>query len=166
MAGPVGLRFFSVTVPLSLPAKTPPRIPMINAIKSLNPIAVIVISIIAFVFGGLWFSPLLFVKAWMKEVKMTPESAKAAGAGQSLLPKAFAMTLISTFSLAVLIAAHHTSGALKGGELGLFVGAGVVASRQATNAIFELKSLRYVMIIAGHDIAQFTLVGAILGVWR
>jgi hypothetical protein len=139
---------------------------MLNAIESLHPLALLVVSIIGFVFGGLWFSPALFVKPWMAEVKMTPESAKAAGWGPQRMVLAFALTLVSTSALAVLVAAHHTSSPVKGAELGFFVGAGLVASRQATTALFELRTIRYFMIVSGHDIAQFTLMGTILAVWR
>jgi hypothetical protein len=139
---------------------------MINTIKTLSPLAVIVVSIIGFVFGGLWFSPLLFVKAWMAEAKITPESARAAGWGKSRLAATFAMTLVSTLALAVLAAALGVSSPLKGAELGLLVGAGLLASRQATNALFEMRSLRHFLVVSGHDVAQFTLLGAILAVWR
>jgi hypothetical protein len=139
---------------------------MLNAIESLHPLALLVVSIVGFLLGGLWFSPVLFVKPWMAEVKITPESAKAAGWGPQRMVLAFILTLVSTSALAVLIAAHHTSSPIKGAELGLFVGAGLVASRQATNGLFELRTLRHFMIVSGHDVAQFTLVGAILAVWR
>jgi hypothetical protein len=139
---------------------------MFNALKSLNPIAVIVVSIIAFVFGGLWFSPLLFVKAWMAEVGMTPEKAKATGGGKSRMAAAFFFTVVSTFALAVLVAVRHGSSPLNGAEIGFFVGAGLVGARAATTDLFEMRSIKYFLIVTGHDVAQFTIAGAILAVWR
>jgi|HubBroStandDraft_1064217.scaffolds.fasta_scaffold107519_2 hypothetical protein len=139
---------------------------MFNSLKTLNPLAVLVVSVIGFVIGGLWFSPLLFVKAWMAEVKMTPEAAKAAGWGKSRMVAAFCLTVVSTFALAVLVALRGETSPLKGAELGLFVGALIVASRQGTNALFELRSRRYYLIVAGYDVTQFTVLGAILAVWR
>jgi hypothetical protein len=139
---------------------------MINAIRSLNPVAVIVVSILGFLIGGLWYSPLLFVKAWMAEVKMTPEIARAAGNGKSRLAGALLLTLVSTTALAALLAAHRVSGPLKGAETGLFVGAALVAAREAANNLFELRSFRYFLIVSGHDMFQFTVLGAVLAVWR
>jgi uncharacterized protein DUF1761 len=139
---------------------------MFNSLKTLNPLAVLVVSVIGFVIGGLWFSPLLFVKAWMAEVRMTPEAAKAAGWGKSRMVAAFCLTVVSTFALAVLVALRGETSPLKGAELGLFVGALIVASRQGTNALFELRSRRYYLIVAGYDVTQFTVLGAILAVWR
>jgi hypothetical protein len=139
---------------------------MLNALKSLNPIAVLVVSIIAFVIGGLWFSPLLFVKAWMAQVNMTPEKAKAAGWGKSRMAAAFFLTVVSTFALAVLVAVRHASSPINGAEMGLFVGAVLVGARAATTDLFEMRSMRYFLIVTGHDVVQFTIAGAILGVWR
>lgn len=141
---------------------------MINALTSLSPLAVAVVSLIAFAVGAVWYSPILFSKAWMTEMKLTPEQAQAASKGRVplMMGGGFLCTVVSTVALAVLVAAHHCSSPLKGAELGLFVGVGIVASRQATNAIFEMRSLRHFLIVAGHDVVQFTVVGAILAVWR
>ncbi len=139
---------------------------MVNALKSLNPIAVIVVSLVAFLIGGLWFSPLLFVKAWMAEVNMTPERAKAAGGGMPRMAGAFLLTVVSTTALAVLIAVRHASSPVNGVEMGLFVGLLLVGARVATTNLFELRSMKYFLIVTGHDVVQFAVVGAILGVWR
>jgi hypothetical protein len=74
--------------------------------------------------------------------------------------------VISTLALAVLVAARHTTLPLKGAEIGLFVGVGFVAARQAVNGLFELRSLKVFMIISGFEVVQFTILGAILAVWR
>jgi hypothetical protein len=141
---------------------------MIQAITSLSPLAVFVVSILGFAIGAVWFSPMLFSKAWMAEMKLTPEQAEAASKGKIplMMGGGFLCTVVSTLTLAVLVAAHHTSAPLKGAELGLFVGAGLVAARQATNAIFEMRSLKHYLIVAGHDVVMCTALGAILAVWR
>jgi len=141
---------------------------MIHALTSLSPLAVLVVSIAAFAIGAVWYSPMLFSKAWMAEMRMTPEQAQAASKGKIplMMGGGFLCTVVSTLALAVLVAAHHCSSPLKGAELGLFVGAGLVASRQATNSIFEMRSLKHFLIVGGHDVVQFTVIGAILAVWR
>jgi hypothetical protein len=97
---------------------------------------------------------------------MTPESAEAAGWGKSRMLLAFCLTVLSTFALAVLLALHGTATPLRGAAVGLFVGTGLVGARAAAADLFEMRSLRYFLIVTGHDIAQFAIVGAILGVWR
>ncbi|HEY1794097.1 MAG TPA: DUF1761 domain-containing protein [Opitutaceae bacterium] len=141
---------------------------MIDALKSLNPAAVIVVSVAAFAVGALWYFPLLFVKAWLSDMRIDP--AKAREEGKKRMPvvmsAAFLCTIVSTLALAVLIASHHVAGPVKGAEFGLLAGAGLVAARQAVNSLFEMRTLRLFLIVAGHDVVQFAVAGAILGAWR
>jgi hypothetical protein len=140
---------------------------MVTAFQSLHPLRVIAVSLICFVIGGFWYSPLLFVKAWLKEMKITPEMIKARGAGPRYqMPAAFLFTIVSTYAMATLVAAHEPAGALKGAELGALVGVGIVAARSAVNGIFEGRTLRHYMISTGHDVAVCIAQGAILAVWR
>ena len=142
---------------------------MITAMQSLSVLHVLVVSVIGFLLGALWYSPLLFVKAWFVEMKYTPEMLagfRNEPGGKLMLPKCFLWTILSTFTLAALLAANHTAGAVKGLEMGLFVGIGIVLSRSAVNGMFERRTLRHLMITTGHDVTLLALQGAILGVWR
>lgn len=138
-----------------------------HALASLNPIAILVVSVLGFLLGGLWFSKLLFVMAWLKEMKLTSEMARAQSKGpaRTMLP-AVLLTVVSTTALATLLAEWHVSSPLKGAELGLFVGVGLVAAREGVNGIFENRTLRHYLIVAGHDVVLLAVQGAILAVWR
>ena len=48
-------------------------------------VAILVVTIASFLFGWLWYSPLLFAKAWMAEMKFTPEKMQAAKPGMARL---------------------------------------------------------------------------------
>ncbi len=140
---------------------------MIHALTNLSPVTILVVAILGFGLGAIWYSPLLFVKAWMEETKITPETWKATpGRGPKLMAGSFLPTVVSTVTLATLIAALHVYGAAKGAEFGLLAWAGLVAARQGGNALFELRSLRHSLIVSGHDVVLFAIQGAILGVWR
>jgi hypothetical protein len=105
--------------------------------------------------------------AWLKEMKLTSEMAKAQskGAARTMGP-AFLLTIVSTTALATLLAGLHVSSPLRGAELGLLVGVGLVAAREGVNGIFENRTLRHFMIVAGHDVVLLAVQGAILAVWR
>jgi hypothetical protein len=142
---------------------------MIPAIQSLSILHVLVVSVIGFCLGAIWYSPLMFVRPWLAELKFTPEMMagfqKEPGS-KLMLPKCFLWTILSTFTLAALLAANHTAGVVKGLEMGLFVGVGILFSRSAVNGMFEKRKLRHFLITSGHDVVLFALQGAILGVWR
>ncbi len=139
-----------------------------EAIKSLNYVAVLAVAIAGFMLGWLWYSPMLFAKAWMAEMKLTEESMKEAaqkGMAQFFI-KGFLYTLLGTFGLAVLIQAHGSVGWIRGAELGAFIGLVVVGSRLLNASVWENRSLRLLGINLGHEVGLFMLQGAILGVWR
>jgi hypothetical protein len=141
---------------------------MTHAITTLSPIPILVVAILCFLIGGLWYSPILFGNAWLKEMKATKESMMAANAGQMprIFGYTFLLTLVSTVALATLLEANHFRSPIKGAEMGLFVGAGLVAAREGANALFERRSFRHFLIVAAHDVVLLTIQGAILAVWR
>jgi hypothetical protein len=140
---------------------------MTYALTHLSLVTLLVVTVLCFGLGGLWFSPFLFSKAWMADAGITPEMWKAKpGQGPKAMAGTFLLTFISTTVFATLVSALHVAGALKGAEFGFLVGAGLVATRAGTNALFEMKTLRHYLIVSGHDVALFVMQGAILGVWR
>jgi hypothetical protein len=140
---------------------------MINVLANPNPVAVIVVSALGFGFGAVWYSPFLFAKAWMEEMKMNPETLKSnSGRPPMVVGGSFLLTVVSTITLAALISAHHSTGALRGADFGLLVGGGLVAAREAINALFERRTVRSVLNVSGHDAALCVFQGPILGAWH
>lgn len=140
---------------------------MLYAITHLNYLAVIVVTVAGFLFGWLWYSPLLFAKPWMEELKITKESMQADPPNMArLFGSCLLFTFLSTLGLAALLRAHGTNDWLKGAEFGAFVGTIVVGTRLLNGALWETRSARLLRITVGHEIVLFALQGAILAVWR
>jgi hypothetical protein len=141
---------------------------MLQALVTLNALAVCAVAFLGFALGWLWYSPVLFAKAWMKEMNFTKEQVQCMKSTRSALTLAgaFLITLISTTVLAFFINEHHIEGPLGGLKMGLLLGVGFVATRQTVNSLFQMKSLKLYLIVVGYDIFLFAVQGAILGVWR
>jgi hypothetical protein len=140
---------------------------MIQVIQSLNYPHVFVVTVVGFLLGWLWYSPVMFNKAWVTEMQNSSQAlANLKGRMGQATAVAFLFTLLSTFGLAALIDAHNTVGAVKGAELGAFVGAILVGSRMLNSAVWENRSARLLRINIGHEIVLFALQGALLGCWR
>ncbi len=140
---------------------------MPQVIQSLNCFHVFVVAAAGFFLGWLWYSPVMFNKAWVTEMQNSSQAlANLKGRMGQATAVAFFFTLLSTFGLAVLINAFHAASAGKGAEIGAFVGAIVVGSRMLNNSIWENRSTRLLRINLGHEIALFVLQGALLGFWR
>lgn len=140
---------------------------MRDVIPTLNYVHILVVTVAGFMLGWLWYS-LVFGKAWMAEMKITPEMAKeeqAKGMAGYFI-KGFVLTLLGTFGLAALIAAHKVPNWKHGAAFGAFVGIVGPVVRMLNGAVWEKKSCKLQAINAGHEIVLYALQGAILGGWR
>jgi len=75
---------------------------MQHAFQSINWLAVLLSAVSAFVLGGLWYSPLLFAKRWMKETGITEETTKNANMVK-IFGLGFILAFIASFFLAMFI---------------------------------------------------------------
>ena len=140
---------------------------MQSVILNLNYLAVFVTALVGFLVGWLWYSPVLFAKAWKREMKITDAQMQAAmRQGMAVLfGRAFVYTFLSTFGLAALLRLRGTTYWLHGAEFGLFVGLFVVSMRMLNGSLWEQRSLKLQAINIGHELVLFTLQGTILVVW-
>jgi hypothetical protein len=134
-----------------------------NAIHNLNWLAIIVAALSAFALGGLWYSPLLFVKRWMKETGITEESAR-----ESNMVKIFGLStllaLVASFFLALFLGKNAGGGF--GALAGFMAGFGWVLSFLGITYLFERKSFAHFLINASYGVASMTLMGFIIGIWQ
>lgn len=131
---------------------------------SLNYLAVLAATVSTFLLGGLWYSPVLFGNAWMREMGFTPESCKNTTGMARIMGLSFVLELIMAINLAAFIGAKASLGF--GLLAGAAVGFGWVAASFGVNYLFERKSLRLFLINGGYLGVAFTLMGAILGAWH
>jgi hypothetical protein len=133
-------------------------------ISTINWLAVIVAALSNFLIGGLWYSPFLFAKLWMKENKFTDEDMK-----DPKMLKVFGLTFvysfIMSFNLAMFLNDAKTT-ASWGAIAGFLAGFGWVAMSIFIIGLFERKSYRYMLIHGGYVTVSFVVMGLIIGLWR
>lgn len=124
--------------------------------------AVLVAALSGFVLGGLWYSPVLFGKAWQRETGLSDERL-AGGNLAMIFGLAFVLCLVASLVFAMFLGPRPS--------LALGLGAGFsaglcwVSASFGINYLFERKSLRLFLINAGYHTLQFTLIGLILALW-
>ncbi len=139
----------------------------------INWIAIAVAAIVPLVVGSIYYGP-LFGKVWQKEVGITDEELKAGNYvkifGLSLL---FAVVLAFTIWAEVMMGgapgeAHGQApyltfkhGALHGVLLSVFFLLPILG----TIALYERKSLRYVLLTVGYWGISMAIMGGIINVW-
>ena len=130
----------------------------------INYFAVLAAAASTFVLGGLWWSPLLFQKAWMRANGFTEEKLQE-GSMAKIFGVSFVLTVVMAFNLAMFLAGPDTTVA-SGATAGVLAGGGWVALGIAVVALFERRSLTYVLVNGGYFVVAFAVMGAILGAWR
>ncbi len=129
----------------------------------INYFAVVAGALAAFVIGGLWYSPVLFGKAWQRETGLSDEQL-ARGNMLRIFGIAFVLSLIAAFVFALFLGPRPSM------PLGLGAGfsAGLcwVASSFGINYLFARRSLKLFLIDGGYHTLQFTVIGLVLAIWH
>ena len=137
---------------------------------SLNWLAILVAAIATMVVGFLWYSPLLFAKPWMREMGYDPnDKAKTQEMQKSAGPAyagSFVASLISAFTLALILHGLNTQGLDFGLMVSFHVWLGFVATVQFTGALFMKQSMKLFAINTGYQLVCYLAMGAILTAWR
>ncbi|WP_425076380.1 DUF1761 domain-containing protein [Psychroserpens sp. S379A] len=157
----------------------------------LNFLAVLVAAVVPMVLGFIWYGPMLFQNAWMRESGMTEEKMKG-GNMAVIFGLSFVLSILLAFFTQFLTI--HQFGALGmiGGEIetalpsyeafmadygnafrtfkhgalhGAMAGIFLVFPIMATNGLFERKSWKLTFINAGYWTLCLTIMGAIVCGW-
>lgn len=131
--------------------------------EGLNIWAVIVAALSTFLIGGLWYSPALLGKTWMRENGFTEESLKGSNMAK-IFGLAFFLALIAAVNLAMFLGPENRPE--MGALWGFAAGFGWVATFVGTHYLFERKSFTLFLINAGYSIVALTVMGIILAAWK
>jgi hypothetical protein len=125
----------------------------------MNVIGILVAAVGAFVLGGLWYSPLLFAKAWQREAGLSDAQLKA-GKPALIFGLSFVLALIAAFVFSMFLGPHPSMQLALGA--GFSAGLCWVAASFGINYLFERRSLKLFLINGGYHTCQFTLYGLVL----
>ena len=124
--------------------------------------AVLVSATLSFCLGGLWYSPAMFLKPWLKAMNAKDQSG--AGHSNAAFIAAYVFAVIGAYMLADLLGPQPPlSDAL---ALSLKVGLGFVATSFGINYQFAGRPLPALLIDGGYHVLQFLIAGVVLGLWH
>ncbi len=133
-------------------------------LSTINYFAVLVAALSTFLIGGLWYSPLLFGKAWMRVNNFSEQELEKFSKAR-MFGWSFVFSLVMAFNLAMFLAGPDTN-VTWGMAAGALAGFGWVAMAIGIIAVFENRSWSYIAINGGYMTVAFIVMGAILGAWR
>ncbi|MEM0160050.1 MAG: DUF1761 domain-containing protein [Candidatus Micrarchaeaceae archaeon] len=128
---------------------------------AINWTAVLISAVAAMLVGALWYSPILFGKPWMKEVDKEMRDIKQGSVKK--LVASFVTVLAAAVVLDIFIKALDAT-TIGGGILVSFIAwLGFRETRHWLAMTFETSTMRHFLINSGHDLVEFIVMGAILG---
>lgn len=130
----------------------------------INHWAVLVCAAANLALGALWYSPVLFFKAWKNENNLSDEQLKSINPGK-VYTITFILALIASYNMAFFLGDDKTDAAW-GATAGFLTGFGFCAMIFTIIGLFEHRSWKYVLVNGGFITVYFTLIGFILGIWR
>ena len=132
-----------------------------------NLLAVLVSAIVGFGIGALWYSPLLFGKAWLKLMKMdvTVDAIKKKEMIKSYII-GFVSTLVMVYILGYLFDITNPSDLISGVVLSAIVWLGFIATLSLGSVLWEKKPLKLYFINVLHSLVVLIVAGIILSLWR
>jgi hypothetical protein len=131
---------------------------------SINHLAVFVCAVLNLALGALWYSPLLFYRAWLGETKLSEEQLTGSNPAK-IYGLTFLLALAISYNLAFFLGDDQTT-PIWGATAGFLAGFGWSTLIFAIIALFERRAWRYIFINGGYITVYFTLIGFILGIWR
>ena len=136
-------------------------------LSNINFLALIVAALASFGLGAVWYSPLLFSKAWQKAVGLSDETLQKANMAV-VFGSSFVLIFLMDFGLAVILQGHATRdiSALSGMLYGLLIGLFFIATSYGINMIYQRKSFTLWAIDSAYQVLYLGMTGAILGAWR
>ncbi len=128
---------------------------------------IVVAAVAAFVLGALWYSPVLFGKAWVAANGLTMEKIESMRAAA---PRAYTVSflcnVVMAAALCVLLGRIGIVSWLTGAKLGGLVGVGFAATVGLTANMYSDRKLSAWAIDAAYQVAYLVLMGSILAAWR
>ena len=129
----------------------------------INVLAVLAAGASSMILGALWYSPVLFGKAWSAASGVTEAQAKSANMAKTM-GMAFVLAVIGAAVFAAFLGPRPAP--MFATAAGLSAGLCWVAGSFGINYLFEQKSLRLFLINGGYHTLQYTLIGLVLGLWH
>ena len=130
----------------------------------LNYLAVLISALSAFLIGGLWYSPVAFGKAWMRENGFKDEEDLKQSNMVRIFGLTFFLSLIAAVNLAMFMGPEDKP--VMGALWGFLAGFGWVATFVGMHYLFERKSFTLFLINAGYSVVALTVMGTILAAWK
>lgn len=123
--------------------------------------SVLVAAIGSFMFGALWYSPLLFMRPWCQQAGIDP--ARDITNPVRVYGSTFVLSLLTAYVFALLLG--PAPGLARAMLLAALLAIGLIAASLGINYQFANNSLLHWLIDSGFHLGRFMVMGLLLWFW-
>ncbi len=134
-------------------------------LSELNWMAIGAAALAWFFLGALWYSKLLFAKAWISDTKVDVTNPDASKGMASIMFASFIMMFLTSFALSVLRYRLDTEGWMGGLKTGLLTGICFGMASICISYLYEKRPFRLHLINAGYTVLGNIIAGIIVFRW-
>lgn len=135
-------------------------------VVAINYLAVLVAAIASMVVGGLWYSPLLFGKQWMKMMKFNEKDLPKM---KEQAKKSYVLQFVSSLVLAYVLAHFMdylgVTDALGALQAAFWIWLGFKATGEIGSVLWEGKSWSLFLLNTAHSFVTLAVMSLILALW-
>lgn len=128
-----------------------------------NYLAILVAAVANMIVGAVWYSPVLFGRAWMAEIGKRQEDLGSPVRGYV---GAFVAAFVAGYALARFLGFAKPDTIAWGVALAALAWIGFVATTSGVDYLFTGRSGRLYLINMGNHLVALAVMGAILTAWR
>lgn len=133
---------------------------MIIPINEVNLVAVLIVTVAAMAIGSVWYSPLLFMRPWMKYTGIKPNPAQG-GMAKGMVMQ-LVSSLISTFILGMLVYMFAPETIADSMLLGFLMWLGVMVPWELNHYIWEHRPFPLILISTSNSLVTILVSAALL----
>jgi len=126
-------------------------------------VPILIGTVVSFVIGAIWYSPVLFSKPWMELVGLKPEDMSGASAAKAMAYNVLTsfIAVVSLYQLYVWTGVSETLDTI---ILGLVVGLGIVAMVGLNKVFFAKQDFQLFLIDNGYIVIQYAVIVGLFAV--
>jgi hypothetical protein len=128
----------------------------------INWLAAVAAGVLGFFHGAVWYSPVMFLNAWQKDMGLTGHQggmSMAARLGSGIL-----LSVIAAGVFAWLLGPEPDLG--RALVAAVAVAVGIITTSFGIQYLFEGRTLRVTLINGGYHLVQFVIYALVLGLWH
>ncbi len=128
----------------------------------MNIVSIVAAAIAGMTLGALWYSPLMFGRAWMDAIGKTQDEL---GSSTAPMIGSMAACVVTAVALAIVLSAAGVGSVTEGVTLGAVIAVGIVFTAFLSDSLFCGWGTRLLLIQTGYRVLYILVMSAIISAW-